>query len=301
MEDIAAVENFVKQARRHPGSLPIRDIVLGAYFTSKLDPQRPGLSYRSPVGDYTYFWRLTSNALGLPVVIFTDAADEEANRLEGALCQVVSCKPGELSVNDERFLAMESYLKASNHERVLLTDTGDVLLKSNPFKFMSDQSRLYFGSDKSIPIRKSSYMVHRIALLNSRLPLGRRFLQASPFLGLLSDPKFPFSKGLIMRLARRLAPIWCRMRAERKQETIWNYVFVNVGVVGGSREAVLRLLERTNDLFREAGEGGVEVNLDMAVFNYVLWRDNDSVFSGPPFTNRFKSYNLSGPEYLFHK
>lgn len=276
------------------------DVVMGAYFTSKPDPQRPALSSRASVSEYTYFWRLTCNALGLPVVLFTDADAGEAKQLESNLCSVgvLDIKSSGLSANDERFVVAGRYLAGAEHDRVLMSDTGDVLFKANPFDFMVDRNCLYFGKGRKEKVVDGLFMVHKMALLNRLLPPERRFIRHTPFLALLSNPKFIFRNRVYSGVALKLMQLAVWLFPGRKRETIWGFQFVNAGLVGGTTDLVLNLLNRINKIFSEIESGE---NLNTAVLNYILWRDGDLYFSGSPLTNRFKSYDLTGGEYVFHK
>lgn len=278
------------------------NLIVGAFFSSKPDPQRASKIYSiESWDDYTYLWRTTAKALGLSVVLIVDEEAQIDASAESEFEDLVVHVPLHRTTNDERILAFEEYLSSVQCDKVLLTDTGDVLFKKNPFSFMTDEFSLCLGSDfESTPrIRDSAWLVQKLYLLNQELPASEKFIPARYLPKLLAHPDLQRSAKFHWKVFRRLARL-VHLFLPRSPESIWEAKIANAGVIGGKRENVLNLLCKMSDLIRRP-QLAKDLNLNMAALNYVVWRDRLEYFSGAPLTSSFGSFDTTGPEYICHK
>ena len=278
------------------------NLIVGAFFSSKPDPQRPHTVHKSESWkDYTYLWRTTAKALGLPVVLIVDQAAQIDISPESGFEDVVVHGPLHWTTNDERILAFEEYLSSVKCEKVLLTDTGDVFFKKNPFLFMTDKFSLYLGSDfHSTPrVRDNFWLVQKLYFLNKELPAFEKFIPARCLPNLLAHPDLQQSSKFLWKVFRRFARVF-HILLPRNSGSIWEAKIVNAGVIGGKRENVHSLLRGMSEVIR-LPQLANDLNLNMAALNYVVWRDGLNYFSGPPLTNSFGSFDTTGPQYICHK
>ena len=278
------------------------NLIIGAFFSAKPDPQRASKIHSGESwDDYTYLWRTTAKALGLPVVLIVDEEAQIDLSAESEFDDLVVHGPLHWTTNDERILAFEEYLSGVQCDDVLLTDTGDVLFKKNPFFFMTDEFSLYLGSDLETTrrVRDSFWLVQQLYLLNQELPANERFIPARCLPKLLAHPKLQQSSQFHWKVFRRFARVF-HLLLPRTSGSIWESQIVNAGVVGGKRENVLNLLRSMCDVIR-LPKSANDLNLNMAALNYVVWKEGFDYFSGPPLTNSFGSFDTTGPEHICHK
>lgn len=277
-------------------------MIVGAFFSSKPDPQRPQVWYTATdLDNYTYLWRTTAHALGLPVVIITDAVEAHRSALENDLCSFAEHTPKDWSTNDERIIAFANFLRNDDCKNVFFTDTGDVLFKKNPFQLISEEHPLCVGTDVpgASKVRDNSWLIHKLFLLNQQLDAEDRFIEDGLLSQVLGNHRGAASRSLFWRLVRRFVPA-IRGFLSRDPSSIWEAKPANAGVIGGKRESVAPLIEEMAQIIQKL-EKGQDLNLNMAVLNYVIWRNRLTPFSGPPLTNEFRSYSSIGPEAIIHK
>lgn len=76
-------------------------------------------------------------------------------------------------------------------------------------------------------------------------------------------------------------------------------ILLNCGVVGGSRDVVMKLC---HDMVRLYFDNGCKDKFDMGAFNYICYTKYSGRFEhGRKITNVFKSFDLSGDHYFAHK
>lgn len=280
----------------------VKNLIVGSFFSSKPDPQRPGTRHAShEVDDYTYLWRSTANLLGLPVILITDSDTEHVSHLESEFFAVRRHTPLNWSTNDERIVAFAAFLRNHDCANVFFTDTGDVVFKKNPFALISEEHPLFVGTDEPslTKIRHSPFLVHKLFLLNQQLKPEDRFIPSRYFPKILGNPKVVSSNGLYWRVIRRLSRLVRRLLPSHPS-CIWEAGVANAGVIGGKREVVKALVDEMARII-ESSERGLDLNLNMAVLNYVIWKRKLSPFKGFPLTNEFKCYSTVGGEAIIHK
>lgn len=166
---------------------------------------------------------------------------------------------------------------------------------------MAEKDLLFLGSvNPATPrVRDSLWMLNCLATLNRSLPPERKFFgRVAPLVNFLSHRRIVFGEGQLWRICRFLIGHAFSRFPLRSPNSLFNFHWANCGVIGGSRETVLGLVQRMNELLILTTTDDL---LDMATMNFVLWRDGDRFFSGKPFTNHFKSYKAYGSEYIIHK
>ncbi len=148
------------------------DVIFTTYFTSKPNPQpnEAGVHVHTPKDQFAYIfpWYASVSHLGLNAVVIHDGLSAEfISKYETDKIQFVHYLPQKYSLNDERFFALEEILDHNQLGKVLLTDGSDVLVKKNPFDFMSDPALLYFGTDeeKRPHIRDNPWCLTKLRLL----------------------------------------------------------------------------------------------------------------------------------------
>jgi hypothetical protein len=130
------------------------DVIFTCYFTSKENPQRNPLGHviNIPKNSLSYIfpWYASVTYHKLNAVIIHDGLDEEfIQQHQRHHIEFIYHDPKSFSLNDERFCALALILEANKLGKVLFTDVCDLIIKKNPFEFMTNLSQLYFGSDLS--------------------------------------------------------------------------------------------------------------------------------------------------------
>jgi hypothetical protein len=151
---------------------PDSDVIFTSYFSSKENPQAgtPSSFSHAPKNNLSFIFPWYSSVMfhKLNGVIIHDGLDVEFIKLyEKENIQFVYYHPERYSLNDERFFALDFILRENRLGKVLLTDGSDVLIKRNPFDFMTDPSLLYFGSDEpNLPqVRHNAWCIQKLIAL----------------------------------------------------------------------------------------------------------------------------------------
>jgi hypothetical protein len=143
MNRLSEVENVESRLRAWEGS----DVIITSYFFSKPNPQ----SGKFVAGDsieYIFPWISSVCFNKLQGIIIHDGlSDEFVNKHASNNVVFYKYQVGALSLNDERYVAVDEILRSYHFRRVLITDGSDLFIKKNPFEFMKDPTLLYFGSD----------------------------------------------------------------------------------------------------------------------------------------------------------
>ena len=149
------------------------DVIFTTYFTSRPNPQpnEAGVYVFAPKDDlsYIYPWYVSVKHLELNAVVLHDELSSEfVEKHQTEKIRFVRYIPQQYSLNDERYIALEQILEHNRFGKVLLTDASDLMVKKNPFEFMSDAGSLYFGTDedKFPRIRDNSWCLSKLQALN---------------------------------------------------------------------------------------------------------------------------------------
>jgi len=80
-------------------------------------------------------------------------------------------------------------------------------------------------------------------------------------------------------------------------------VKLNAGILGGTRDVIMPLLETMLEVFDGLTNAGELANLNMAIFNKCVYdlHQADRIMTGYPLNSRFKKYERSGNFALRHK
>ena len=146
------------------------DVIFTSYFHSKENPQNQVSYNQAPKDDLSFIfpWYASIHYLKLNAVIIHDGLSSDFIRAhENDHIQFVYYEPRRYSLNDERYFALDLVLKENILGKVLLTDGSDIIIKKNPFEFMTDPTLLYFGSDEPNLsfIRNNLWCMHKLNIL----------------------------------------------------------------------------------------------------------------------------------------
>lgn len=151
---------------------PTDDVIFTSYFFSKKNPQasRAGDNLFAPKNSISYIfpWYVSVKHLGLNAVVIHDGlSDEFITEHESEKLQFVYHSPDRYSLNDERYIALKKILEHNELRRILMTDGSDLLVKKNPFEFMTDAGKMYFGSDmvRTPRIRDNAWCLNKMTAL----------------------------------------------------------------------------------------------------------------------------------------
>jgi hypothetical protein len=128
------------------------DVIFTSYFSSKSNPQPGprGEILHAPRNDinYIYPWYSTVCHLQLNGVVIHDGlSDSFIKQYSTPRIQFRYHKLGKMSLNDERFLALNEILQEQSFRKVLMTDASDLIFKRNPFDFFTEHNLIYVGTD----------------------------------------------------------------------------------------------------------------------------------------------------------
>lgn len=151
---------------------PTDDVIFTTYFFSKQNPQpnRAGDNLFAPKNSISYIfpWYVSVRHLGLNAVVIHDGlSDEFIAEHESDNLQFIYHEPDRYSLNDERYIALQKILEQNELRRVLMTDGSDLLIKKNPFEFIADSGKMYFGSDmaRTPRIRDNAWCLNKMTAL----------------------------------------------------------------------------------------------------------------------------------------
>ena len=148
------------------------DVVFTTYFNSKQNPQAAHSTFTFAPKDkinYIFPWFASVLFHKLNAVIIHDGLSTDfIQKYENEHVQFVYYKPEKYSLNDARFFALNHILTENRLGKVLLTDGSDILIKENPFDFMTNPALLYFGSDEpNLPrIRDNAWCIQKLTTLS---------------------------------------------------------------------------------------------------------------------------------------
>ena len=246
-----------------------RDALLTSYFTSKRDPQRAVSRPNTDNLQYVERWHDTAVRLGLYGVIFHDGLSRRfRDSTNSTLMDYELVTLGHRSTNDERYFHYLDYVERHPEIRyALLTDVSDVTFSRNPFQLMREvdarhAARLYVGED---------------------------------------DLRWPIvgESDWLMSILRRCYGRDVDVDPGDLKSMSRHSVFLNAGVIGGSRAILLRFLRQLTAVMRTASGG---INCNMASVNYVAHKYfSDELFVGFPLTSQFKTYDKLYDGYIVHK
>lgn len=189
------------------------NLVFSTYFCTKVDPQRRAKFQQENDFAYIRDWYLCVHHLQLNAVIFCDNLDDEfIEKYETDRIWFVRCTLGDYSLNDERFLLYELYLKEKciNTKNVFFTDVSDVLITADPFQFANSYASdtIFIGRTRDNLIR------HSILNVLERIPT--------------------FEKDKGIKIPR----------------SFYNQPIFNAGIIGGEISNILELITSMNQEFR---------------------------------------------------
>lgn len=279
------------------GINPSGDILFTTYFTSKPNPQRGILSSASDPSsivkqvepnseDLTKVLFDSVSKLNLKLVVFHDGLSEQfINEFSSENIEFLASTIKNYSTNDERFFVYKEYLDANDKiERVFFIDCFDVKCVTDPFKIFEEYGdRLYVGRDCCYSIENSPYLMEKLANMNDLI---------------------------------------CSRETKESFQNFLRMPLFNAGIVGGSRQKVMFLLDFMCNLFACADR---DDNNNMIILNYAIFKlymrhtnfplsqnpdvipmvdpysKNDNVYSGFPLNSLFKSYEDRDDVYFIHK
>jgi hypothetical protein len=250
--------------------------LLTTYFNSKPHPlyehtvEKNSIAYIAP-------WYRSVDRLGLRGVIFHDGLSEEfIETYSTSKIEFVFVDPAqfEYSVNDQRYLVYDHYLRAHpTIDKVFMTDASDVFVVQDPFAFVAP-GLVYVGNQ---PGRLHPPEPAGDSLESFSYSFIRERLEAagSQYLALLDD--------LGSRSIRSEHPV------------------LNAGILGGCRTVMLELLKAFREVFLAISQP--QENLNMGVLNYVIYRDSSFEFvTGVPVHSQFGKYeNKRKDVWFIHK
>ncbi|HEX5002388.1 MAG TPA: hypothetical protein VFW78_07815 [Bacteroidia bacterium] len=127
-----------------------RNIIIGAYLCSKVDPQRDRYT---PTDDFGYIegWYnsiLTTNNKG--VILHDSLSSEFVKRYENLALSFVKVDISKIpyTINDCRFIIFNEYLQKNIFNNVFITDISDVVFKKDPFELVAE--KLLVGSESVV-------------------------------------------------------------------------------------------------------------------------------------------------------
>ena len=273
------------------------DILFTTYFTSKPNPQRGLLSSSIEASsivkevdpdseDLTKVLFDSVSKLNLKLVVFHDGLSQQfIDEFSSANIEFITTTIKNYSTNDERFFVYKEYLDANEKiERVFFIDCFDVKCVTDPFKIFEEYGdRLYVGRDSCYSIANSPYLMEKLKNLNELISSR--------------EAKDSFQNFLRMPL-------------------------FNAGIVGGSRQRIMFLLDFMCNLFSCVDQ---DTNNNMVILNYAIFKlymqytnfplsqnpdvipmrdpysKNENVFSGFPLNSLFKGYEDRDDVYFIHK
>jgi hypothetical protein len=136
------------------------EIVLTAYFTSKIDWQRR-IQLENNNFQYIRGWYESVHRNGMKGVIFHDrlsnsfSACYETDQVRFIRRSLQT----KYSINDERFLHYSDWLKCHRPCKAFLTDLGDITFNGNPFKLINKKG-IYIGSE-TMRNRDNKWMIKK--------------------------------------------------------------------------------------------------------------------------------------------
>jgi hypothetical protein len=148
------------------------DVIFTTFFSSKPNPHfENGLGIEFAPRNlisYIFGWYVSVLYLKLNAVVIHDGLSSEFIREhETDTLQFVEYLPQRYSLNDERYFALDRILQENRLGKVLMTDGSDLIIKKNPFEFITDKDLLYFGSDETSKplIRDNPWCINKLASL----------------------------------------------------------------------------------------------------------------------------------------
>lgn len=226
--------------------------MLTTYFTSQGNPVR-----NLPVfgDDFSYIegWHRSLHELGLHGTIFHDGLSDDfvAAQSTPRVDFVYEDPAGfRYTLNDQRFFVYRRYLRRHPEiERVFLTDGSDVVIAGDPFPHLAADS-VFVGSENAT--------LHPPPCEDDERAFGHHTYA-------------------IERLAAAgLSDFVARLKSEKVRRPV-----LNAGLLGGHRHVVTAVLDHLTRTLEAIGRP--EENLNMGVFNYVLYRHfEDRLVTGPP-------------------
>lgn len=274
-----------------------KDVIIGAYFTGKIDPQRKIQTGRDSF-DYVADWLHSICRLNLHAIVMHDNLSEsfvrDTESLQERLYGRVNCKfhqvaLGKFTASDERFLLARDYLNESTCENVFIVDVADAWFGSNPFFLLRNRSWIqYFALDSFC--RADT--------------LGRcKRMIRDQWKAWKNRKKFRLFVGSERSLIRENA--WMKRHYRMIYGQEFNFLedrqLLNCGIVGGTREEVIHLL----NLMQEDMElcGVTDTLNDMVVFNKVVYESysEEEIYREGRLHSPWRYYVKKGGYCIYHK
>ena len=189
-----------------------KNLIVTSYFCNKPDVRNNTSAARNDVG-YIGGWYDSVKALDLDAIILHDGLSSEF--ILEYQTDKISFRyhdTSRWSLNDERFLALETLLSEVDCDKILMTDGSDVVINKDPFDFINDPDLLYFGTDR-------------------------------PDTPLVKDNIFAFLSWIKLHRLLKLS------RESLDHFLTFNYV--NAGIFGGYAAPAAAFLIQLNQLFRQ--------------------------------------------------
>ena len=278
-----------------------KDIVIGAYFTQKIHPQH-GVSVQPASFDYIAGWFHSAIRLELNMVILHDGLPEKfmekcrmffsmhsSPETRGSL-HFVPYSPGRFTIADERFFAARDLLDVLPDCRsAFIVDISDAWFKKNPAHLILRRSYLDYFDYSRLKNSLGDLPLLRSLIAEQKYAWDHRF-SFSLFIGGETN-----AIGQNPWMLQQFQDIYGRQFPEFSTKPIRN-----CGIIGGRKSVVLTLLKTVCE---EMERLNITDKLnDMAVFNYILHRDNVySVYSNGTLNSPWKSWCKSGNHAIFHK
>ena len=279
------------------------DLILGAYFAGKRHPQH---AFSVPAGSIDYFadWYFSCRRLGLDVVLFHDHlkdtftdkytakyADGQPKGRTGAI-RFQEVELGRFTAGDERFFRCLEFLKHTPCDNVFIIDVSDAWIKKNPFDLIRKPGLCrYFDAGALARVKSGRQLA---AFWRNQRRVWKQRRGYTLFMG-GEKPGVTISQNPWM--LRHYDRVYGTRFPELDDKPV-----LNCGIIGGTRERVIRLLAMMRAEVERLGK--TDVLNDMAVFNRVIYGDEE--FSGATYSNGvlnspWKQYLKSGPYHIFHK
>jgi hypothetical protein len=188
----------------------MNNLIVTSYWCGNFDVHHKKFAPKNDI-NYIKDWYQSVQSLKLNALIIHDGLSEEfIKRYQTDLIKFKYHNPDLWSINDERYRALEEILTGSNYDKVLQTDGCDVIINRDPFKFFTDPTLLYLGTDR-------------------------------PHTPLIKDNKWAMNKWEKLSILLDVT--------EQDKLDFQDFNFVNNGVIGGSTDTVLSFVKKLNQLF----------------------------------------------------
>ncbi|MEZ0574545.1 hypothetical protein [Halodesulfovibrio aestuarii] len=290
-----------EQARTLNHVLTCKDIVIGAYFTQKIHPQH-NISVQPASFDYIADWFHSAIRLGLNMVILHDGLSDKfmdkcrlifslstPSHHTGSL-HFVPYSPGKFTIADERFFAARDLLDVLPDCRTaFIVDISDAWFNKNPANLILRRNIWdYFDTSRLLNATRNISSMREF--LTSQRTVWRERYSYSLFVGGEVN-----SIGQNPWMLEQFQTIYGRQFPEFAAKPIRN-----CGIIGGRKPDVLSLLKTACS---EMERLNITDKLnDMAVFNYILHRNDDyTVYSNGTLNSPWKTWRKRGSHAIFHK